>query len=215
MSAASSGMVGLTERPQWYVKRFPNAGLVAGQQNINHELQLDSDAPFRMTGVAVYVFNEAGLPVGAAGNVHVTIRFTRPDRDWVQKHLISAQQLNVYDAGAVAGAGGQRPAFFAYFSPLGANVFYPAGTPIVIDLAQLAGVTDALVLVVFCGTKLFPAGQVWSPTYSPKSRKRPYFGYNLQVLGSQLPALNVPLNIRPDAGFVWQHGQQTDSCPMP
>ena len=210
MSAAPT--ISLIERPQWYVKRFPNAGLVTAQQNLNHELQLDSDAPFRMTGVAVYVFNEAGLPVGAAGNVHVTIRFTRPDRDWIQKHLISAQQLNVYDAGAVAGAGLENPAFFAYFSPLGTNIFYPSGSAIVIDLAQIAGATDALVLVVFCGTKLFPAGQTWAPTYSAKSRKRPYIGYNLQVLGSELPALNVPLNIRPDAGFVWQYGQQTDGC---
>lgn len=214
MSAAPS-TISLTERCQWYVKRFPNPGLVAGQQNLNFELKTDTDAPFRMTGVAVYVFNSASVPLGAAGNVGVMMRFTRPDRTWIQKHLVSAQSLNPFDGGAAAGAAGQNPPFYSYFSPLRTNIFYPAGSAIVIDLQQLAGVTDALVLVIFFGTKLFPSGSVWAPTYQAKSRKRPFFGYNLQVLGSQLPAKNIPLNIRPDAGFVWQYGQQDDSCPMP
>lgn len=213
MSAAPQ--ISLTERCQWYVKRFPNAGLVAGQQNINHELKTDTDAPFRMTGLAVYVFNADSFPVGAAGNVGITMRFTRPDRTWIQKHMVSAQALNPFDGGAANGAAAQSPPFYSYFSPLKTNIFYPAGSAIVIDLGQLAGVTDALVLVVFCGTKLFPSGSAWAPSYQAKSRKRPFFGYNLQVLGSQLPIKNLPLNIQPDAGFVWQHGQQSDSCPMP
>lgn len=203
------------ERPQWYVKRLQNTALVAGYQALGVEKQLQSDAPFRCVGLAIYLFDEAGVPIGAAGNGHVTLRFTRPDGSWVQKHLVSGQALNPYDSGAPNGAGGQRPPFFGYFSPLGTNILYPASSSIQIDFAVAAGVTYAEAFIIFVGTKLFPAGVVWSPTYPPKYRARPFFGYNLQILGSDLPALNVPLNVKPDADFAWQHGQQTDSCPMP
>jgi hypothetical protein len=205
MSAAPS-MSGLIERPQWYVKRFPNTGLVAGQKNINFELRTDSDAPFRMTAAAVYVYNGDGDPLGAAGNVGTTLRIARADGSWMQKHLISAQQFNPYDAGAPAGAVGQPPPFFSYFSPLGTNLFYPAGSSILIDQTQLPTVADALVMVVFLGTKLFRPGAVWAPTYPARYRGRPFIGYNLQTT---IPANNVPLNIDPDADFVWRAGAQT------
>lgn len=205
----------MIERPQWYVKRFPNPGLAAGLPSLGLELRTDTDSVFRMTGIAVYVFNAASAPLGAAGNVGQTIRFTRPDGTWLQKHILSAQAVNPYDSGAVNGAGGQSPTFYSYFSALGTNIFYPAGSAIQIDLVALAGITDALVLVVFVGTKLLPAGQAWSPDYSPASRKRPFYGYSVQVLGSLLPTTNVPLQVQPDAGFVWQHGQQTDGCAPP
>ena len=204
----------MIERPHWYVKRFPNPGLVAGQQNLGPELRTDTDGPFRMTGVAVYVFDAHSAPLGAAGNVGQTIRFTRPDGNWIQKHILSAQAVNPYDSGAVNGAGAppESPPFYSYFSALGTNIFYPAGSAIQIDLVALAGVTDALVLVVFCGTKLLPAGSCWSPQYSADARTRPFFGYSVQILGSNLPTQNVPLQVEPDAGFVWQYSAQTDGC---
>lgn len=196
----------LIERPQWYVKRFPNAGLVAGQQTIDVELQTDSDAPFRATGVAVYVFGTDGAPLGAEGNVGITLRFAHADRSYLQKHLISAQQLNPFDADALAGAAGQPPAFFSYFSPLATNVFYPAGSSLLISLAQLPAIADPLVLVVFIGTKLFRPGAVWAPTYPVRYRGRPYNGYNLQA---PIPSTNQPMNVNPDADFVWRGGAQT------
>jgi hypothetical protein len=205
----------MVERPQWYVKRLQNTQLVAAYQSLGVELQTETDAPFRMVGVALYLFNEANQPIGAAGNVNAKVRFTRPDGSWIQKHLISGQALNVYDGGAVGGAAGQRPPFYAYFAPLGTNVLYPAGASIQIDLQVAAGVVYAQALVIFIGTKIFPAGVIWAPSYPAKYTARPYFGYNLQILGSALPALNVPFQVAPDADFAWQHGQQTDSCPMP
>ena len=205
----------MVERPQWNVKRLQNPTLVAGFQSLGSELQLETDAPFRMVGVAIYLFDADNKPIGAAGGVKTTIRFTRPDGSWIQKHLISGQTLNPYDAGAPNGAAGQRPAFYIYFAALGTNILYPAGSSIQIDLQVLAGDVLAQALVVFIGTKIFPAGAVWSPTYPPKYAARPYFGYNLQILGSALPVVNVPFQAAPDADFAWQHGQQTDSCPMP
>ena len=205
----------MTERPQWNVKRLQNATLVAGYQSLGSELQLETDAPFRMVGVAVYLFDADNKPIGAAGNVKTTIRFTRPDGSWIQKHIISAQGLNPYDAGAPNGAVGNRPAFYAYFAPLGTNVLYPAGSSIQIDLQVVAGDVLAQALVVFIGTKIFPAGVTWAPTYPPKYAARPYFGYNIQILGADLPVVNVPFQVAPDADFAWEHGQQTDSCPMP
>ena len=205
----------MVERPQWYVKRLLNSGLVPAFQSLGVELQTETDAPFRMVGVAVYLVDQAGAPLGAAGNVNTTIRFTRPDGSWIQKHIISAQGLNPYDAGAPNGAVGNRPSFYAYFAPLGTNVLYPAGASIQIELQVVAGDVLAQALVVFIGTKLFPAGVTWAPTYPPKYAARPYFGYNIQILGADLPVLNVPFQVAPDADFAWEHGQQTDSCPMP
>lgn len=200
----------LTERPQWYVLRFPNTGLVAGQTNINVELRTDSDAPFRMTAMAVYAFNADNEALGAAGNVGLTMRVARADNSWMQKRLTFAQQLNPFDTNAVNGAAAQPAAFFSYFSPLGKNEFYPAGSSILVDLVQQPAVTDALVMVVFLGTKLFRAGAVWAPTYPPRYRGRPFNGYNLQAA---LPSTNNPMNVDPDADFVWRGGAQSPGTP--
>src|SRR5579862_2232346 len=115
----------LIERPQWYVKRFTNSNLTAGAQFLDYSLQMDYDAPFRMTGYAIYVYSSSGTPLGAAGNIGLQVRFTRPDQTWVQKRIISGQQANPYDTDAAAGAAGQPPAFFNYFTPLGTNILYP------------------------------------------------------------------------------------------
>ncbi len=192
------------ERPQWYVKRFPNSALVA-QASLNPELQLDSDAPFRATGVAVYVFDSTGAAIGAAGGVGLKLRFARPDGVWIQKRLITAQAVNPFDADAAGGAGGQPAAFFSYFSPFGVNVFYPASSSIQIDLQLQPAVSDQLVMVVFCGVKMYTPGAVWKPEYPSTARVRPYNGYNLQPV---IPSANVPLTIAPDAGFVWRAGGQ-------
>lgn len=201
----------LVERPQWYVARMLNPNLQANYPIVNQEIQLDSDAPFRMTGVAVYV-------VGASNaNQQIQIRFTRSDRSWVQKWLTSAQVLNPFDQGAAAGAGGQTPPFYSYFAPLGSNLMYPPGGSIVIDYTDLVG--NALVMVVFIGTKLFERGRIWSPTYPAKYTARPYFGFALQANTALLPVLDLPFppprtngggTVNADADFVWQAGGQTD-----
>ncbi len=76
-------------------------------------------------------------------------------------------------------------------------------------LAALASrqpaVSDQLVMVVFCGVKMYTPGAVWKPEYPSTARVRPYNGYNLQPV---IPSANVPLTIAPDAGFVWRAGGQ-------
>lgn len=205
----------MIERQQWYVYTFPNPGLVAGASQLNEVIQLDTDAPFRATGVAVYCFAADGTPLGASGNVGVTIRFTTADKVWIQKNLISAQQLNPFDNQAVNGAGGQTAPYYAYFSPLTPNLIYPNGSAIVIDFAEQPGITNLLMLVVFTGTKLYGDASIWAPQRDPKKPARPYIGYSLQFHTPDLPIQNLPLLINPDADFVWQCGSQTDQPAAP
>lgn len=201
----------MIERQQFYVLRYSNPGLVAGLVQNNKEIQLDSDAPFRATGVAVYVLGSDGTALGPTGNVGMTLRFTLPDRTWVQKNLISAQQLNPLDIQAINGAGGQTAPYYTYFSPFGSNILYPASTSIVIDMAELTGVTDALVLVVFTGTKIFGDGSIWAPVHDLKKPSRPYM-YSTQFNAALLPINNLIFSVAPDADFAWQCGAQTSQA---
>lgn len=200
----------MTERPQYYVAKFLNAGNVAGFLDLASALQTDSDAPFRMFGVAFYVFGAPGAVEGPAGNINFTFRYTRPDgTSFYQRHLVSAQQLNPFDAQAANGAGGQPAPFYSYFSPIHPNVLYPAQTAIAFDFADLPGISTALVLAVFVGTKVYQDGAVWAPTYPATYTARPYLGYALQVMTGDIPLENVPLIVTPDADFVWQSGAQS------
>jgi hypothetical protein len=202
----------MIERQHWYVLQYQNAALVAGLTLNNKEIQLDSDAPFRATGVAVYCFSESGAALGPTGNVGMQLRFTLPDRTWVQKNLISAQQLNPLDIQAVNGAAGQTAPYYAYFSPFGQNILYPASSSIVIDIGELAGITDALVLVVFTGTKIFGDGAIWAPVHDLAKPSRPYIGYSTQFNAALLPILNLIFNVGPDADFAWQCSAQTSQA---
>lgn len=201
----------MIERPQWNVFRFTNASLVAGAGIINSEITLDTDAPFRMTGVAVYVFSSTGAPLGAAPNIGLTIQFTMPDLTWVQKRLLSAQLANPFDNQAVNGAAAQTAPYYGYFSPLKKNIFYPNGSAITITVQELPGVADALVMVVFLGTKLYGEGGVWWPVRDPSKPARPYVGYSVQFDTTRLPLYNIPLVIAQDADFCWQFGAQTSN----
>lgn len=199
----------MIERQQYYVLQYNNPGLTAGLPLNNKEIRLDSDAPFRATGVAVYCFSNSGVPLGPTGNVGMMLRFTLPDRTWVQKNLISAQQLNPPDIQAVNGAAGQTAPFYAYFSPFGQNILYPASSSIVIDIAELAGITDVLVLVVFTGTKIYGDGAIWAPVHDLTKPSRPYIGYSTQFDAALLPIQNLIFSVNPDADFAWQCGAQT------
>lgn len=201
----------MIERPQWYAFRYrqPSRGLIAGQSALYQEITTDTDAPFRMTGVAVYVFVEERDTQGSAGNVGVTLRWTMPDGTWVQKHIDSAQLINPFDNQAVNGAGGMTAPYYSYFAPLGKNIFYPTASSIVIDFAELAGITDALVMVVFLGTKLYGEGSAWWPLRDPTKPARPYIGYSTQFDASKLPILNLIFSIAPDADFAWEASAQT------
>ena len=210
MSAAANGLK-VQERAQWYVGSVPNAGLVTGLTQNGLTIQTDSDAPFRLTAIAVYVFSNTGAAQGAAGNIQVTIRFYKPDgTQAVQQHHLSAQALNPYDAGAVNGAGGLTAPYFSLPTPVQPNIIYPAGSRITFDYKALTGLNPELVTVVFIGTKLGAPGQWWNGSYPAKFKTRPFFGYTLQISTATLPALNQQLAIERDADFVLQTGVQTN-----
>jgi len=204
----------MVERQHWYSLTVNNVGANPGYTQFNTQLRLDTDAPFRATGFAVYAFNN-GTALGPLGNIGLSVRYTNPDGGFVQRNLTSAEALNVYDAQAVAGANAQSPPVFAYFSPLGQNLLYPAGSQIVVDLQLNAAVVFNKILIIFTGTKIFGDGAVWAPTYPATNTQRPFVGYSIQVAGSQMPIQNVPMPpvsaVNRDADFVWGFGSHTDS----
>jgi len=216
-------LASVVERPQWYVQQFPNPNLAAGSKLLGVALRTDTDAPFRLVGAAVYTLSSAGVPLAGGGNVAQQLRFTRPDGTWFQRDILSAQQVNPFDQGAVNGAGGNNAPFYQYFQPVHPNVLYPAGSVIQIDQQALASNEDALVIVVFIGTKMFPAGAVWWPTYPAAYTSRPFSlgGFSVQIPLAQIPVrdFKVPQssqqfpNPNSDADFVWQFGAQSDYRP--
>lgn len=210
MSASASPPISVQERAQWYVGKVQNPSLTPGVAQQGLRIKTDSDAPFRLTAVAVYVIGNSGAAEGAAGNVGVTVRFYRPD-GWtsVQQHVLSAQAVNPFDAAALNGAGGQTASYFSLPTPVQPNIVYPAGSVISFDYAALPGVAPALVLVVFMGTKLFAPGAVWSGAYPAKFSTRPFFGYAIQLALANLPILDQPMTIQRDADFVLQTACQT------
>lgn len=210
MSAAPA-TPNVQERAQWYVGSIANTALTTGLAQNGLIIKTDSDAPFRLSAIAVYVFDNAGNAQGAAGNVGVTLRFYRPDgTSGVQKHVLSAQAVNPYDAGSVNGAGGQTAPYFSLPTPVHPNILYPAGSMITFDYAALTGIAPELVKVVFIGTKLFAPGAMWNGEYPRSYRTRPFFGYALQIPTANLPSLNNQLLIQPDADFVLQTAVQTN-----
>jgi hypothetical protein len=200
------------ERLQLYVARFQNyPALLAGYELNNFALQTDSDAPFRAHSLGVYVFDDNCAAQGPAGNVLTQMRYTRPDGSWVQRHLISSQALNPFDAQASAGAGGLTPPYYSYFSALHPNLLYPAQSTITFDFGDTAtNLITSIVYVVFMGTKLYKDGAVWAPTYPKSYKGLPYNGYSVQLPINSIPVYNYPLTVRPDADFVWRAGSQTD-----
>jgi hypothetical protein len=201
----------LIERPQWYVAKFLNPSAITGFSQFSLALQTDSDAPFRMFGIAFYVFDSSGTPQGAAGNVEVGVEFTRPDgTTFYQRHIIPAQAIQPFDSQSPLGAGGQTAPYYSYFSPLSPNQLYPPQTTITYDFQNIPLFATTRVYAVAVGTKIFRDGTVWAPKYPAKYQGLPFDGYAVQIPLGTLPVLNQPLTINPDADFVWQKGSQTD-----
>jgi hypothetical protein len=201
----------MIERPHWYVTKFSNPSALVGFSQFSLSLQTDSDAPFRAFGIAFYVFDAAGVPQGAAGNINVLVRYLRPDgATYFQRNQIPAQAIQPFDQQAPAGAGGQTAPYYSYFSPLNPNQLYAPQTTLTFDFSDVPLTATTRVYAVMIGTKIYADGAVWSPTYPPKYKGLPYDGYAVQIPVSLLPVRNIPLTINPDADFVWQKGSQTD-----
>ena len=54
----------MNERPQFYVAKFLNPSAIDGFSSFSLAKQTDSDAPFRLFGIAFYVYDAAGHPQG-------------------------------------------------------------------------------------------------------------------------------------------------------
>ena len=194
----------MIERPQYYVFTYDDGGTRSFVQD-NVQIQLDADAPFRLMGIAVLGYlNPPSI---------VNMRFTRPDRSWMQRNIVSLQALNPYMQDQVGATGTTfEPPPFLLASPVFPNLVYPPNGVIVMDLADVVGTLSFITKIIFYGTKLFQPGAVWSPTYPPNYRSIPFLSYALQVhppaFGAP-PLLDVPFDVQPDADFVFQAGQHS------
>lgn len=176
----------------------------------NYAVPIGSDAPFRLYGIAVFPIN------GVRGsNVNqLKMRFTRPDQSWAQRNLVPTFSLAPGQPPTTAPTLDQPSPNYFLFSPIYPNLVYPPNSVIAIDIARIDGTTEPLAhVVVFIGSSLYEEGRVWMAPQVSRERSIPYFGYNVICDAQQLNAgivRDVPLNIGPDADFVWQQTVHTD-----
>lgn len=178
--------------------------------------QLNFDAPFRLYGIAVF-------PLGGGQGANIgtlQLRFTRPDRSWMQRHLMPTLSLAPFvpPADAVS-ATFPSPNYFLY-APIYPNLVYAPGDAIVMDIQRIDGTAEALnSVIVYIGCNIYEQGRVWAPSAPDRITKSlPFFGYAVQCNAIALqagPVLDVPLNIQNDADFIWQNGVHTDTPPPP
>jgi hypothetical protein len=195
------------ERPQFY--RFPVTSQPAGSIQEGLTLVTELDAPFRLSGIAIWTNDAAG----GAFDGQIAIRFQRPDGRLIQR---------IFAPGSAVASGNQNSAGTpnpnqALVTPITPNIVYPPGSVITIDVDTLSEspITPGSI-IVFVGTKLFRADDVWAPTYPKKFTTRPYlnslFLPNLSIANG--PVLNQPFTVEQDADFVFQLGGYTDFSPL-
>ena len=194
----------LVERMQHFV--FPTA--IPTEPSIGLKLQVDLDAPFRLSGVVIW---NLGVPQSTGTEGQIAIRFQRPDGRQIKRQMYSS---NLLAPGNQYNATGMSPNK-ALVAPIYPGVLYPAGSVIAIDVLGLpTGITAPTgVIVIFVGCNVYQEGQVWAPKYPPKWKARPYLDYvqvqNIAIPGG-LPSLNNPFTAQADSDFVWQAGEYTD-----
>jgi hypothetical protein len=179
---------------------------------LGYGLDIDRDAPFRVYAIAVF-------PIGGAVNAGaLQMRFTRPDGSWMQRDLMPVNSL-VPNFGGFTGGPPAGPNYFLC-SPIFPNLVYAAGSSINIDIEQIVPgggePTPLAAMVVFIGCKLYRDGaaDIYIPPVPKKFTLSPFLGYEVVIPAAQLaigPVLDVPLDILPDAGFLWQASVFTDT----
>lgn len=177
---------------------------------LGYSLQIMPDAPFRLYAVAVFPING-----GTGANIgQLKMRFTRPDQSWMQRHLVPTLSLAPGIPPTAANPLGFPSPNYFLFSPVYPNLVYPPNSVITIDIQRIDGTTEPLnTVVVFIGANVYENGRTYDPTYPAAFSAIPYFGYNVlcdALLLNQGIVRDVPLNIAPDADFVWQAGVHTD-----
>ena len=200
----------LVERLQFY--RLPVISGNAGTIQEGLVLQTDDDAPFRLSGIAIWT-NDV---IAGAFDGQLSIRFQRPDGRLVQRLITPTSVVasgNQY-AGAASNLGANPNQ--ALITAINPNIIYPPRSVITIDAQTLTGapVTPGTI-IVFVGVKIFNEDNVWAPRYPAKFTARPYlnslFVPNLSIANGAL--LNQPFTVEQDADFVFQLGGYTDFAP--
>lgn len=191
----------MIERLQVYVKKYTDT--TGTGSAFGAEITLDPDAPFRLSAIAVW-------PLGSKFTftpTNIQLRYTRPDRMWVQRNMIPGNTLS---PGYGINSNGAVGTNYTLWSPVSPNMVYQPSGVVLFDIQTQPNVGPCDFLVVLIGTKIFRDGAVWAPTYPPKWRAMPFLGYGIQSNAAALPQLNQPLAIAPDADFAWQTSTYSD-----
>lgn len=197
----------IVERPMF----LTTADLISLRSPLeNYAVPIGSDAPFRLHGIAVFPID--GI-LGSNFN-QLKMRFTRPDQSWAQRNPVPTFALAPGQPPTTAITTNSPSPNYFLFSPIYPNLVYPPNSVILIDIQRIDGTTEPLAhVIVFIGTSLYEEGRLWMPPQASRSRSIPYIGYNVPCNAQQLVGgivRDVPLNIGPDADFVWQQTVHTD-----
>ncbi len=169
-------------------------------------LQMDTDAPFVLTGRSVRC--AFGNPDSARFNqwplTGLRTRFTGPNRDYRQVSDQGGYVLESLQSAYFGQRGNPKP--------IVPPVVYPPGSVLMLDLKlyRVAPFTDSIpnLTFFFRGYKLYPAGAVPAYTY-PRRMASQTFAYPVAVstLGIDERRNNQLFTVEDDADFVLRGGQ--------
>lgn len=175
------------------------AAVASGSTITGIELQMDTDAPFVMTGRCVRrQYTTTALKVDLTG---LRTRFSGPTRDYrisgVNPPYIRESLQSAYYG------------MYGNFKPIVPGILYPPGSVLVVDLTYTNAAYDPIALsFYFRGFKLYPAGAVPAYTY-PKRMATMAFAYQVPVvsLGADETRRGQIFTVKQDADFVLRGGQ--------
>lgn len=159
-------------------------------------LKIQENAPFALRGIAAY---DSGLAGSSARSLAgAQIKFTAPDRQYLQSAKIGVLQASGPTMQALIPNGGR----YAEFTPVYPQLVYPAGAVIELDCTNRGGLTYNDGKVMFRGVQLFEQGQVWSPTYPDCYQEVPQqYAFNYTI-GGVKTLWRQAMRIESDADFV-------------
>ncbi len=193
------------------------ASVASGANITGIVLQLDTDAPFVLTGRAVRCSygTDTGTFGQGAGLVGLRTRWSGPNRDYRQQSQKAAYVLESLQSAWFGQRGNPKP--------IVPPVMYPAGSVLMVDLKQYttnpySGLGTAFPIInltfFFRGYKLYPEGTVTAYTY-PKRMASQTFAYPVPVtsLGINEIRRNQIFIVKPDADFGLRGGQSFVPSP--
>lgn len=170
------------------------ASVAAGAVVEEVVLEMDSDAPFVLTGRAVrHAYTSTLNQANLAG---LKTKWTGPNRDYRQQgYILESLQCAYYGA-------------FGNPKPIVPGIVYPPRSVLLLDLINTGGNAITNLSFYFRGFKLFPAGAVPAYTY-PRRFASQTFSYPVPVsqLGVSETRVDQIFTVKQDADFVLRAGQ--------